>query len=158
MGIQHHCDGSPGGAGKRVRRKWLRATQASLFTEAFERPGSLPPKAKRPRVQYCSYDPEPMARWRPRCFHSGDHRSSMRTTLSSDGECITASHAAESIFYHKGHGGATGPGLKSRSCRTARGTGGLVSRALGSALPRNTGNACFSKLSEPSVARTVIES
>ena len=56
------------------RRKWLRARQASLFTEAFERPGSLPSKAKTPSVQYCSCE---------------------------DGECITALHAAgslESIF------------------------------------------------------------
>ena len=56
------------------------------------------------------------------------------------------------------HGGAVGPGLKSGNCRTANGTGGRVSRALGSADPRGTGSACFNKVSEPSVARTVIES
>ena len=56
------------------------------------------------------------------------------------------------------HGGATGPGWKSLSCRTAKGTGRLVSRAFGSADPRGTGSACFSKVSEPSVARTAIES
>ena len=55
-------------------------------------------------------------------------------------------------------GGATGPGLKSRSWRTANGTGGLVSRPLGSPDPLGTGSACLSRVSEPSVARTVIES
>ena len=30
-------------SGKRFRKKWLRATQASLLAEAFERQGSLPP-------------------------------------------------------------------------------------------------------------------
>ena len=70
-------------SGKRLCRKWLRATQAARLAEAFERQGSLPPSAKSPRVQYCSYDPEPRARWRPRCFHSGDYSSSRRTTLSS---------------------------------------------------------------------------
>ena len=62
-------------------------------------------------------------------------------------------------FFHRScQGGATGPGLKSRSCRTASGTGGLVSRPLGSPEPLGTGSACFSRVSEPSVARTVIES
>ena len=62
-------------------------------------------------------------------------------------------------FFHRScQGGATGPGLKSRSCRTASGMGGLVSRPLGSPEPLGTGSACFSRVSEPSVARTVIES
>ena len=39
-------------------------------------------------------------------------------------------------------GGAVGPGLKSRSCRTASGTGGLVSRPLGSPDLLGTGSAC----------------
>ena len=51
-----------------------------------------------------------------------------------------------------------GPGLKSLNCRTASGTGGLASRPLGSAEPRGTGRACFNKVSEPSVARTIMES
>ena len=56
-------------------------------------------------------------------------------------------------------GQAGGPGLKSGSCRTASGSGRLVSRALhGFADPRGTGSACFNRVSEPSVARTVIES
>ena len=59
------------------------------------------------------------------------------------------------------HGGAVGPRLKSRSCRTASGTGRLVNRATGSPEPRGTGSACFNEVSEPSVARearTVMES
>ena len=62
------------------------------------------------------------------------------------------------FFQRSCQGGATGPGLKSRSCRTASGTGGLVSRPLGSPEPLTTGSACFSRVSELWVARTVIES
>ena len=40
----------------------------------------------------------------------------------------------------------------------ARGTGGRVNLAFGSALPLGTGSACFSKVSVPSVARTTMES
>ena len=39
------------------------------------------------------------------------------------------------FFQRSCQGGATGPGLKSRSCRTASGTGGLVSRPLDSPDP-----------------------
>ena len=48
--------------------------------------------------------------------------------------------------------------MKSRSCRTAKGTGRWVSRATGSALPRGTGKACFRRVSLPSVPRTTMES
>ena len=44
--------------------------------------------------------------------------------------------------------------VKSRSCLTASGIGGRVSLALGSALPRGTGRACFSRVSLPSVPHT----
>ena len=57
-------------------------------------------------------------------------------------------------FLPASHGGATGPGLKSRSCLTASGIGGRVSLALGSALPRGTGRACFSRVALPSVPHT----
>ena len=59
-------------------------------------------------------------------------------------------------MHEKNQGGAAGPGLKSRSCLIASGTGGRVSLALGSALPRGTGKACLSKVSEPSVALTTM--
>ena len=62
------------------------------------------------------------------------------------------------FFFLTDHGGAVGAGLKSLSCLTASGTGRRVSRALGSAEPRGTGSACFSKVSEPSVPRTFMES
>ena len=112
-------------------------------------------------MQYRSYAPAPMARCRPRHFHCGDHWSSNATKCSSEGACMIAWHADESsvIFVHeKDQGGATGPGLKSRSWRMARGTGGRVNLALGSALPLGTGSACFNSVSVPSVARTTMES
>ena len=72
--------------------------------------------------------------------------------LGACGNCV------REVLKSARQGGAVGPGLKSRSCRTASGTGGLVSRPLGSPEPLGTGRACFSRVSEPSVARTVIES
>ena len=45
---------------------------------------------------------------------------------------MTVSHAADSpeFMHEKNHGGATGSGLKSRSCLIASGTGGRLSLAL----------------------------
>ena len=47
--------------------------------------------------------------------------------------------------------------MKSRSCRTACGSGALVSLATGSPLPLGTGSACFKSVSDPSVPLTAME-